>query len=149
MTDQSKPWDFKVDSENAIPEIYNRGERLRDNHGIIDFKTHWHTNDERGPVDTKWQVLMASELDPYHLTFISAVGSHVEDYSIEVPTINRTCEEAEQWLNGTDKKNELTMHLNLDCSDALKGLKAVQREARSTAHALNEVVRKAGVINHE
>lgn len=137
MEDQSKPWDFEVSSESAIPEIYRSGERLCDNHhGVVDFKMHWHTNDERGPVDTKWQVLMASVHDPYHLTFISAIGNHA-NICKDVPIINQTCEEAERWVNGTDK----AMRLNLDCEDVIKGLKAVQREARITTQVLKEVVK--------
>ena len=37
------------------------------------------------------------------------------------------------------KKNDLTVKVDIDVSDALKGLKAVQREAKNTARALREV----------
>lgn len=37
------------------------------------------------------------------------------------------------------KKNDLTVKVDIDVSDALKGLKAVQREAKKTVQALKEV----------
>ncbi|TGA95534.1 hypothetical protein E4665_17890 [Sporolactobacillus shoreae] len=35
--------------------------------------------------------------------------------------------------------SELTVKVNIDCSDALKGLKAVQREAKKATQALKEL----------
>lgn len=47
----------------------------------------------------------------------------------------------EKYKGGIDYSNgkDLTVKVNIDVSDALKGLKAVQREAKKTARILREV----------
>lgn len=42
------------------------------------------------------------------------------------------------------KPNELTVKIGADCSDVLKAMKALRREAKETIHALNEL-NKAGL----
>lgn len=138
-------WNFVMDSQKAIPKIFKDGKELKfaDGYGIIDFKAHWHTNDERGINKTKWQALFVkvdeatSMPDAVEHYFIEGIGDYAEINT--VPSNIETCAEAEEYRKGLDKPRGLTMHLNLDCSDALRGLKAVQREARSTAQALKEV----------
>lgn len=146
MADQSKPqWDIRIDSEHAIPRIIRNGESLHDSrHGLIDFVLRWHTNDERGINKTKWQALFVkvdigtSMPDAFAYWFIEGTGNYAE-MNI-VPSTIETCAEAEKYRRGSAKSKELTMHLNLDCSDALKGLKAVQREARKAEQSLRQAL---------
>jgi hypothetical protein len=149
--DQSKPWDFRIESERAIPDV------IKDGHGsferncwLIDFKMLWHTNDNRGEVNTKWQALYADQSSGQpEIIFVKAFGSNADVSN--VPSTIETCEQAEQWLNGEESKSKLTMSLNIDCSEALKGLKAIQREARATARELKELSKsRVGIdLSHE
>lgn len=55
---------------------------------------------------------------------------------------SESIEEVMERCNGVSteqKKDALSIKVNIDVSEALKGLKAVQREAKKTARALREV----------
>lgn len=131
-----KPWDFIIYSEKSIPNVLKDGRgSVERNCFLIDFKVLWHTNDNRGEVKTKWQALYADRSSGQpEIIFVNATGSNAD--VADVPSTIETCDQAVRWVNGEDSKSKLTMSLNLDCSEALKGLKAVQREARETAKLL-------------
>lgn len=44
--------------------------------------------------------------------------------------------------------SELTVKVNIDCADAIKGLKAVQREARGATQALKELSHVLVGVDH-
>jgi hypothetical protein len=145
MTDQSKPWDLRIDSYNAIPEIFENGKSAFElNHAIVDLVVHWHTNDSQEH-PTEWELLQLDRYFESHPVkrYIRVTGNKaVEDTAVD-DDIN-TCEEARDWLihrsrSQSSNLDNLTVHVGINCSDVIKGLKAVQREARVTAQALKKL----------
>ncbi|MCQ2009248.1 hypothetical protein NOM01_04470 [Sporolactobacillus sp. STSJ-5] len=102
MAGKNKPYDIHIDSVSSIPDILLGGQKLHDGrHGLIDFRMHWHTNEEIIH-ETEWRALFAeSQFDKLVLTFIKGVGEGAKAYN--VPSDVNTCEEAERWLNSHDR----------------------------------------------
>ena len=56
-----------------------------------------------------------------------------------LPAITKPGEEVRNRKTNNKSKSVGSFHVDIDCSDALKGLKAIQREAKKATQALKEL----------
>lgn len=149
FSSSDKPWDFSVGSESSIPEVIQNGKGLFEmNRGMIDFKMYWHTDDTRKHV-TDWEALFVEH--DGSIRYVKAIGCIATVNSIVNDDI-KTCEDAQQWIKKSESDSndkimsELKIKMTLDGSDAIHGLKVVQREIRNTVQQFKELDKVKAVV---
>lgn len=81
-------------------------------------------------------------VDEVEMVLAALTGNQIAGMSTSLPLNELPSLRGEERTRAYNSKSVGQLHVDVDCSDALKGLKAIQREAREATAALREFERQ-------